>query len=113
MWTDVFQTNDWILSQTPQFTLKYGSAHSTQEDVGTRIEVNIHQGIIKKFDYISDDCSADVVERARSVLLGSRLQDIRDWRSFLKSSIQAEPNGLTGMVYYLEEFLPIPSPPGS
>lgn len=74
--------------------------------------MNVHQGIIKRFDYNSDGCPADIVERARSVLLGSRLQDIRDWRSFLESNIRDERNGLTEMVKYLEEFLRIPGPPG-
>jgi lipoate-protein ligase A len=75
--------------------------------------MNVHQGIIKSFDYNSSDCSTDLVDKVRSALLGSRLQDIRDWYGFMESNIPSDQAGLSRVIKYLDEFLPIPSAPGS
>jgi lipoate-protein ligase A len=75
--------------------------------------MNVQHGIIKSFDYKSDGCSPDVVERVRSLLVGQKLQDVSDWRGFLQSNIQGEALGLSRIAHYLSKFLPIPDAPAS
>jgi lipoate-protein ligase A len=74
--------------------------------------VNVHHGIIKRFDYDSAECAVDLVEKVRSAVIGTRLQDIGTWCSFIESNVHGHKAGLAKMVEYLDEFLPVPKAPG-
>jgi lipoate-protein ligase A len=73
--------------------------------------MNVHHGIIKSFEYNSKDCSPELLQHVRSLLVGQRLQDIRDWSGFLRSRIRNENSGISGIAKCLDEFLPIPEEP--
>lgn len=75
--------------------------------------MNVHHGIIKSFEYEYKDCSPQLVEQVRSLVVGQKLQDIRNWPAFLKSNIPRDANGVSGIAGYLEEYLPIPEEPAS
>lgn len=99
-----------MLSQTPQFTLKIDPSDSAH-DVGVHIDMTVHHGVIKSFDFGSNATSTIVVEKVRSLIMGKRLQDIHDWRQFLRSNIPGEVVGTASVADALEEYLPIPGAP--
>ncbi|KAF2272727.1 uncharacterized protein EI97DRAFT_452804 [Westerdykella ornata] len=108
---DELRTNEWILTQTPQFTLKLGPSQSAQQSMPSRMEVNVHHGIIKAFEYESKICPSAVTEKIRTLLVKQKLQDIQDWRSFFQSNLSGDHPGLSELIDYLEEYLPIPEAP--
>jgi lipoate-protein ligase A len=101
------------LSQTPQFTLKLDPANPAREDLDAHLEMTVHHGIIKSFDYNSTGCPESTAKKACSLLVGQKLQDVGDWHRFLRSNIHGEKEGISKLADYLEEFLPIPEAPAS
>lgn len=90
-------------SQTPQFNLLL----EAQNDIG--IDMNVHHGVIKSLDF---DSSSEIPEALREdlrrVLVGQRLQDIREWNSFLKTRLRTWDGRSSIFADRLERLLPIP-----
>ncbi|PVI06855.1 hypothetical protein DM02DRAFT_513606 [Periconia macrospinosa] len=92
---DELRTNDWMWSQTPQFTL------SLQPYLD--LEISIRHGIIQKLEG-----TAKMVEEWRSALLGHKLQDVRSWSAFLQNRLDPWTNECAVLANYLEVHLPVP-----
>ena len=106
------RTKDWILSQTPQFTLKVDPRNPlVEKNAGARIDMNVHHGVIKNFDFASANISTTTVDEVRALLVDRKLQDIDDWHELLHADVHGE--GVSTIASYLEEFLPIPEAPVS
>jgi lipoate---protein ligase len=109
---DELRTKDWILSQTPQFTLKVGPQNLfSQKNSGVHIDMNVHHGVIKSFDFDGVDISSTTIEEVRALLVDRKLQDIDGWNDLLLSNVHGD--GVSRIASYLEEFLPIPDAPVS
>ncbi|KAF1964960.1 hypothetical protein BU23DRAFT_39373 [Bimuria novae-zelandiae CBS 107.79] len=96
------KTDDWMWSQTPQFTLLL-------EDLfGTTIEINVHHGTIQTLETKCDRDLGDMLEELRTALVGEKLQDIGDWVQFLQSRIEPWHSDYEIVADRLEKFLPVP-----
>lgn len=96
------KTKDWIFSQTPQFTLKL----STYQD--HHLEMTVHHGIIKAFEFRAPGVSTASIENVQSLLLELRLQDIPGWQAYLRQNIRGDDSAIASIANQLDRFLPIP-----
>ncbi|KAF2690707.1 hypothetical protein K458DRAFT_438530 [Lentithecium fluviatile CBS 122367] len=95
-------TDDWMWSQTPQFTL------TLQPYAGVDMDINVHHGIIKAINAKGSRYGTDVLDKIRPALVGQRLQDVGDWHTFLRSRIHPWDDGFDILGHHLENLIPIP-----
>lgn len=107
------QTQDWLLSQTPQFTLKLDSSSAVYGSSGARIEMTIHHGTIQTFEYKSQGCPHGTIANIRKLIVGKQLHTIGDWRIYLRKNIPDDEAGVREVVDALDKYLPIPQSPAS
>jgi len=96
------QTEDWMWSQTPQFTL------TLQPFVGAEIELTLHHGVFKTVDAKGDALPNDILEKLRAALIDHKLSDIRDWDSFLCNCIGPWHDSFKLIASRLDNLLPVP-----
>jgi lipoate-protein ligase A len=109
---DELRTKEWILSQTPQFVLKVDSRNPpSKKNAGAHIDMDVHHGVIKSFDFDAANISSTTVNAVRTLLVDRKLQDVVDWHDLLHANVHGD--GISTIASYLEEFLPIPNPPVS
>jgi lipoate-protein ligase A len=91
-------------SQTPQFDLLLNA----KADIG--ITMNVHHGIVKTFDFENSGMTTQMRKNIQGALVGQKLQDIRNWTTFLKSQIGAlnDWKRIELIAKRLDELLPIP-----
>ncbi|CAI6338736.1 unnamed protein product [Periconia digitata] len=89
------RTEDWMWSQTPQFTL------SLQPYLD--LEISVRHGAIEKLDGDSS-----MMEEWRSILVGQKLQHVRDWNAFLRSRMRTWTNECAVLANHLAVNLPVP-----
>ncbi|KAH7094341.1 hypothetical protein FB567DRAFT_585725 [Paraphoma chrysanthemicola] len=100
---DEMRTDDWMWSQTPQFDLEL----DTRNDIG--IKMNVHHGIIKSLEANTKGLETYMRESLRHVLVRKKLQDIREWTTFLES-LNVLPSKMSRTIGgRLDELLPIPA----
>jgi len=89
-------------SQTPQFDLLLDAS----DDIG--ISMDVHHGIIKSLEVKDSRLSAKMQEGVRSALLEQKLQDIRNWSSFLEHHLGGLDDRTATIAKRLDYLLPIP-----
>jgi lipoate-protein ligase A len=100
---DELLTDDWMWSQTPQFTLKF------QPFDGAKLEMNVQHGVIKNLEgYFYSPASYTHIEKIRVALIDQKLQDIGDWNVYLRKHIQPWDKECSLIAKQLNELLPIP-----
>jgi lipoate-protein ligase A len=100
---DELLTDDWMWSQTPQFTLKF------QPFNGAKLEMNVQHGVIKNLEgYFYSPASYTHIEKIRVALIDQKLQDIGDWNVYLWKHIQPWDKECSLIAKQLNELLPIP-----
>jgi lipoate-protein ligase A len=90
-------------SQTPQFDLLL----DTPDDIG--ISMNVHHGIIKTLDLKHSRLSPREQDGLRKALLGQKLQDVREWSTFLQSRLGKLDDRTAIIARRLEELVPVPN----
>jgi lipoate-protein ligase A len=90
-------------SQTPQFDILL----DTPDDIG--ISMNVHHGIIKTLDLKHSRLSPRTQESLRGALVGQKLQDVREWSSFLHSRLGKLDDRTSIIAGRLEELVPVPN----
>ncbi|KAF2872655.1 hypothetical protein BDV95DRAFT_491822 [Massariosphaeria phaeospora] len=95
------RTEEWMWSQTPQFTLTFHPSDHLE------IEMNVHHGVIKAFDLKDDHQSTHTIRKIRTVLLEQRLQDIRGWNEFLRDHLEQWDEEAGIIADWLEKYMPI------
>ncbi|KAF2018069.1 hypothetical protein BU24DRAFT_421085 [Aaosphaeria arxii CBS 175.79] len=99
---DELKTKEWILSQTPQFTL------NAEGPSGEEICVTVHHGVIKSFHFQGAGLSNDIIEAVSSALLEQQMHEISDWRSLLGQHVETQDASASAIIDCLERFLPLP-----
>ena len=99
---DELKTDDWMWSQTPQFTLAFEGPGSSV------LELNVHHGIIQTLEMKDGQVSGDTLDELRAALVGQKLQDIRDWSQFLQSRLEPWHSDYEIIANHLETLLPVP-----
>ncbi|KAJ8114703.1 hypothetical protein OPT61_g3480 [Boeremia exigua] len=103
---DELRTQDWMWAQTPQFDVRLDFVD------GPEITMNVHHGVIKSFD-VETEFSDETHEDIRSALVGSKLQDVRDWTMLLHAHVEPFNKRCVAVAKRLEELLPVPDFPRS
>ncbi len=91
-------------AQTPQFDVKLDFVD------GPEIIVNVHHGVIKSVNVEAeflDETHQDIC----SALVGSKLQDVRDWAMLLQAYVEPFNKRCVAVAKRLEELLPVPEFP--
>ncbi len=99
---DELRTADWMWSQTPQFDVDL----SGSDDVG--LHLNVQHGIIKDMKFGATEIADEVQEDLRTVLVGQKLQDIREWTLFLRRHLAVWDQQSTAIAQRLDQVLPVP-----
>lgn len=99
---DELKTDDWMWSQTPQFTLGF------QGPTDSAFELSVHHGVIQSLELNQGRISTDKLEELRAALIGQKLQDISDWSQFLQCRIEPWHGDYQLIATQLEKLLPIP-----
>jgi len=94
-------------SQTPAFRLVLDPTH----DIG--IEMKVHHGVIKSLKFENPNLPDESRVALRTALVGLKIQDIRNWTSFLEKRVRSWDQGLETVTGRLDELLPIPEISGS
>ncbi|KAF2745696.1 hypothetical protein M011DRAFT_405907 [Sporormia fimetaria CBS 119925] len=108
---DELQTNDWILTQTPQFTVKLDPTIAARDPPRLKLDMNVQHGIIQKLEIILPGCPDEFIEQIRALLIGKQLQDVGDWDEFFKTNLPTQAGSVSEISAHLNKFLPIPDPP--
>jgi lipoate-protein ligase A len=90
-------------SQTPQFDILL----DTPDDIG--ISMNVHHGIIKTLDLKHSRLSPRAQDWLRKALLEQKLQDVREWSTFLQSRLGNLDDRTSIIARRLEELVPVPN----
>ncbi|KAL7776687.1 hypothetical protein CFE70_007105 [Pyrenophora teres f. teres 0-1] len=101
------RTDEWMWSQTPAFRLVLDSKH----DIA--IAMKVHHGVIKSLEFENSEIPDMSRMALRTALVGLKIQDIRNWTSFLQKRVPSWDQGLSKVAGRLDELLPIPEIPGS
>ncbi|KAH4955365.1 lipoate-protein ligase A [Parastagonospora nodorum] len=99
---DELRTEDWMWSQTPQFDLLL----DTPDDIG--ISMNVHHGIIKSLELKHSRLSPRTQDQLRKALVERKLQDIREWSTFLQTQLGKLEDRTSGIASRLDELMPVP-----
>ncbi|KAF1839168.1 hypothetical protein BDW02DRAFT_487256 [Decorospora gaudefroyi] len=102
---DELQTEDWIWSQTPAFSLTLDS----KDDIG--IQMKVHHGAIKSLDFENLDLRDETRTALRTALVGLKLHEIRNWASFLQCRMPSWDKSLVPVAQRLDQLLPVPELP--
>ena len=94
-------------SQTPAFRLVLDPIN----DIG--IEMKVHHGVIKSLEFENPNLPDKSRAALRTALVGLKIQDIRNWTSFLEKRVRSWDQRLETVANRLDELLPIPGIPGS
>jgi lipoate-protein ligase A len=98
---DELKTDDWMWSQTPQFTLAFEGSGSSV------LELNVHHGVIQTLEPKEGQVPGDMLEEFRAALVGQKLQDINDWSQFLQSRLEPWHSDYEVIASRLETLLPV------
>ncbi|KAF3039137.1 Biotin/lipoate A/B protein ligase [Didymella heteroderae] len=101
---DELRTLEWMWAQTPQFDTKLDFVD------GPEITLNVHHGIIKSFD-VEEHAVDDTHEDLRTALVGTKLQDVKDWSILLQAKVESYNDRCAAVARRLEELLPVPEFP--
>ncbi|RAQ99378.1 lipoate-protein ligase a [Stemphylium lycopersici] len=102
---DELQTEEWMWSQTPAFSLVL----DFKDDVG--IEIKVHHGVIKSLDFENSALSDKSRSTLRTMLVGLKIQEVRNWTDFLQKRLRSWDEELATVAKRLDELLPVPEPP--
>lgn len=89
-------------SQTPQFDLLL----DTPDDIG--ISMNVHHGIIKSLELKHSRLSPRTQDELRKALLERKLQDIREWSTFLHTQLGKLDDRMSSIASRLDELVSVP-----
>jgi lipoate---protein ligase len=81
------------------------------QEFGAHLNMNVHHGIIKSFEYASAGVANSTVEAVQSLLVGRKLQDLHSWHDLLNNKISDEHSGSEDIANCLDKLLPIPEVP--
>lgn len=70
--------------------------------------MNVQHGIIKSLDFKGAQLSTQMQEAMLAALLEQKLQDVRNWSSFLQNSLGRLDGPALSMAQRLDELLPVP-----
>jgi lipoate-protein ligase A len=89
-------------SQTPQFDLLL----DTSDDIG--ITMNVHHGIIKCLELKHSRLSPRTQDALRNALIECKLQDVRNWTTFLQDRLGNLDDRTATIANRLNALMPIP-----
>lgn len=89
-------------SQTPAFSLVL----DPKDDIG--LQMKVHHGVIKSLDLENSSLPDGSRRRLQTALVGMKLQDVWNSKTFLQISDQSQDGQLATAARRLRELLPVP-----
>ena len=92
-------------SQTPAFSLVL----DPKDDIG--MQMKVHHGVIKSMDFENSNLPDATQQALQTALVGMKLQEIRDWTSFLGNIVSSWDETMATVAKRLDRLLPVPEIP--
>ncbi|KAI4940506.1 hypothetical protein J4E86_010886 [Alternaria arbusti] len=99
---DELQTEDWMWSQTPAFSLVL----DPKDDIG--LQMKVHHGVIKSLDFEDSSLPRDSRIRLQAALVGMKLQNVWTSMNFLQMSEHGQDDRVVTAAKRLRQLLPVP-----